>query len=139
MPHPRAYVQGGLEMTNVNELAGAIVSAVQQYTAEVETAIPGIVDDSAAELVQEIRSSAPKRSGKYAKGWTARKLGERVRSREGYAKLVCNPKRYYLAHLLEYGHAKRGGGRVSGKPHIRPAHDRVVPGFENKLRSIVKR
>lgn len=126
-------------MTDINGLADAIMEAMQEYTEEVEEAIPDIVDSTADAMVEEIRSAAPKRSGKYAKGWTARQLGESTRSKEGYAKLVCNPKRYYIAHLVEYGHAKRGGGRVAGKPHIRPACDRLLPEFEKKIEEAVKR
>lgn len=126
-------------MTNVGDLADAIVEAMIEYTEEVEEAIPEIVDSTADAMVSEISMAAPRKTGKYAKGWTARKLGESTRSKEGYAKLVCNPKRYSLAHLLEYGHAKRGGGRVAGKPHIRPACDKLLPEFERKIEEAVKR
>lgn len=126
-------------MTDIDGLADAIMDAMQEYTAEVEEAIPDIVDNAADAMVKEIRATAPKRTGKYAKGWTARQLGERARSKEGYAKLVCNPKRYAIAHLAEYGHAKRSGGRVAGKPHIRPACDKLLPEFEKKIEEAVKR
>jgi hypothetical protein len=126
-------------MTNINNLADAIMDAMLEYTEEVEEAIPDIVDGTADAMVKEISQTAPKRTGEYAKGWTSRKLGERTRSKEGYAKLVCNPKRYSIAHLVEYGHAKRVGGRVAGKPHIRPACDKLLPEFEKKIEEAVKR
>ena len=125
-------------MTDINGLADAVMDAMIAYTKDVEEAIPDVVDNTADVMVKEIRATAPKRSGKYAKGWTVRQLGERTRSKEGYAKLVCNPKRYSIAHLVEYGHAKRGGGRVSGKPHIRPVCDRLLPEFEKKIERAVK-
>lgn len=126
-------------MTNINNLADAIIDAMLEYTEEVEEAIPDIVDNTASAMVKEIRASAPKRTGEYAKGWTSRQLGDRTRSKEGYAKLVCNPKRYSIAHLAEHGHAKRNGGRVAGKPHIRPACDKLLPEFEQKIEEAVKR
>ena len=54
------------------------------------------------EAVKELKSSSPKRSGKYARGWgktdTSGKIG-------GKQYTVHNKTRYRVAHLLEFGHA----------------------------------
>ena len=42
-----------------------------------------------------------------------------------------------LPHLLEYGHAKRGGGRVPGRAHIKPVEDKITKDFERKVRAII--
>ena len=76
------------------------------------------VSDEYRTVKSEIRSSAPVRSGRYAKSWTTKKTKE---SSTALEVTVYSPSRYMLAHLLEHGHAKRGGGRVRAIPHIAPA------------------
>lgn len=67
----------------------------------------------------------------YSKSWTVKTTKETSESLE---LTVCSPKKYQLAHLLEKGHAKRGGGRTKAQLHIAPAEDNAVKQLESNIK-----
>ena len=120
------------EVIKVDDLVGEITLAVRTYTEEVGAAIEEAVKETARALAADLRETSPKKTGEYAKGWTAKK--------EGPGRyVVYNKKKPQLTHLLEHGHAKAGGGRVEGRPHIKPAEERHVPQLEKKIVQILER
>lgn len=72
-------------------------------------------------------------TGKYASGWSSRVEETRM----GATATLYNSKVPGLPHLLEFGHAMRGGGRVSGRVHIKPVEDELTKAFEQTLRNEV--
>jgi len=121
-----------MAVIKVDDLAGEIVLAIQAYTEDVSEAIDQAARDTAKAMAKDLRETSPKDTGEYAKGWTHRKEAP-----GSYR--VYNKKKPQLTHLLEHGHAKAGGGRVEGIPHIKPAEDRYVPEFEKKVQQILER
>ena len=111
-------------MTSIDNLAAEIMQGLQEYADLADTAMKKAVRKN------EISANAPADTGKYAKSWTTKKTGENSHSLEI---TVHSKNRYQLAHLLEKGHAKRGGGRVSGKPHIAPAEENGVQLLEHLI------
>lgn len=117
-------------MTSVDNLAAEIMKGLTEYSDLADMEMKKAVRKTATAVKKEISANAPKRTGKYAKSWTAKKTKENSHSLE---MTVHSKNRYQLAHLLEKGHAKRGGGRVSGRPHIAPAEENGVQMFENLI------
>lgn len=117
-------------MTTVDAMADKIMKGLTDYADLADTAMKKAVRKTAKSVKDEISSNAPKRTGAYSKSWTAKKTKENSHSLE---MTVHSKNRYQLAHLLEKGHAKRGGGRVSGKPHIAPAKEKGVQLFEKLI------
>lgn len=87
------------------------------YTEQVGEKTDQILKKVARDTVKELKSSSPKDKGDYAKSWAVKS----VKSGRLTSYVVHNKKHYQLTHLLEKGHAKRNGGRVSARVHIKPA------------------
>lgn len=107
---------------------------LEEYTEEVTIAIEEEIDKTAKLVLDEIKRTSPVKTGKYKKGWKIKKedrKGEVVR-------IIYNKDKGSIVHLLELGHAKRGGGRVSAKSHMRPAYDKYVPQMEKSIEEIIK-
>ena len=118
----------------IDRLAAEITKAVQEYTEDVTEAIERKVDEVADQVLKEVKRTAPKRTGKYRRGFVKTNRDAPGRTR----RIVWNKKRYMIVHLLEFGHAKRGGGRVAARPHLRPAYDKYVPKLIEEIRKIIK-
>lgn len=99
------------------QLSGVIMDSLKEYRKLSAEAMKDAVEKTAKDVKNEIQDKAPVRTGRYKRSWTVTKTEENA------DKLVMtvHAGRYQLTHLLEHGHAKRGGGRVAAIPHIAPA------------------
>ena len=114
-----------------DSLADAIVESLEEYAGQVADTVKQAVNQVTDECLQEIRQKSPKDTGDYRKGWKKKKAfenGSQLRN------VIYNATDYQLTHLLEKGHAKAGGGRVAGIPHIDPAEEHAASSLEEKIR-----
>ena len=111
--------------------ADEITKALQEYTTEVEEGLEEAKEKIAKESVKTLKSTSPKRYGQYAKSWRAKNVGSAW-------VIHVAPPHYRLAHLLEKGHVKKGGGRVPGKVHIAPVEERAIKEFEREVERVIK-
>ena len=105
-------------MTSIDDMAQEIMRGLTEYADLADTAMKAAVKKTATSVKKEISANAPVKSGRYKKSWVTKKTKENSHSLE---MTVHSKNRYQIAHLLEHGHAKRGGGRVAAIPHIAPA------------------
>ncbi len=116
--------------TKIDNLAKEIMDGLKEYADLATDDLKQSVRKAGTTVRKEIAAAAPKHTGAYAKSWTVKKTKETSNS---LVVTVHSKNRYQLAHLLEYGHAKRGGGRVSAKPHIANAEQNAIENFEREI------
>lgn len=100
------------------ELAKTIDREFNEYVEMAVKDVKEVVKKVADDTKEEIQTNAPVKTGKYKKSWTVTKTKDTSLS---MVMTVHSKTRYRLTHLLENGHAKRGGGRTRAFPHIAPA------------------
>ncbi len=120
---------------SIGQMAEAITEELTKYRDLAADKTKKAVRRAGKTVREDIQANAPERTGAYAKSWKTKVTAE---DSQGLDLVVYSPSRYRIAHLLEYGHARRNGGRVRAIPHIAPAEERgagqLLADIEKELR-----
>ena len=108
------------DRVKIDGMAAAIMEGLQEYADLATDDLKKAVREAGTSVKKDIQANAPKRTGAYSKSWTVTTTKETSNSLE---LTVHSKNKYQLAHLLEFGHAKRGGGRTKAQAHIAPAEE----------------
>ena len=108
---------------DIDDLADEIMAGLMEYEGLATDTVKKAVKKAGNKVKKEIQNNAPVDTGKYKKSFKVTKRKETSNSLE---LTVHSKDKYQLTHLLEKGHAKRGGGRVSAQPHIAPAEEEGI-------------
>lgn len=116
---------------NLEDELGRILD---EYMDDVEETANKVINQVAKEAAQKLKDTSPRKTGKYASGWTVKK-GKKLNA------VVYNATRPGLTHLLEESHPIRNQygtwGRSTARPHIAPvrewAEEEVVKRIEEAL------
>lgn len=117
-----------MKTVSIDEMGNAIQKEFEEYVENTAEEVKKILKEVADDTKEEIVRNAPVDTGRYKKSWTVTQTGK---SKEG-ATYTVHAGRYRLTHLLENGHAKRGGGRVKAYPHISKGEDLAIKELKQK-------
>ena len=118
------------------ELQKSIAEYLENYAENIGEEVEKTSNEIGKEARDELQQTSPKRTGKYAKGWTIKKD---KKNKTYFSVKIHNKTDYQLTHLLEFGHATRNGGRAKAIPHIRPVEDKYKAKFEKEIKERIRR
>lgn len=119
------------QRVTVDQMADAIMDGLLEYAELATDTMKDCVKKAGNTVKKETQANAPVKSGRYKKSWAVKRQKETSTTLE---MVVHSRNRYQLTHLLEKGHAKRGGGRVKAMPHIGPAEEKGIRMLEDSIR-----
>lgn len=109
-----------MAVIKADELTRAITQILDEYGPVAQEAIEAASKDVAKDAVKTLKKGGGfGGTGEFNKGWTSSTETDRL----GSITTVYNKNQPGLAHLLEFGHAKRGGGRTKAFNFIAPVAD----------------
>lgn len=118
----------------IDNLASEVMKGLMEYKDLVTSDMKVAVRKAGRSVKKDIQANAPKKTGAYSKSW---KVSTTKETSESLELTVHSPKKYQLAHLLEKGHAKRGGGRTKAIPHIAPAEENAGKQLESDIKKAI--
>lgn len=121
----------------LDNLQTEINRILDEYEGQVQTNLNEITKRVGKAGTQALRNESlakfpesKKHKKRYGNTWTSKTETNRI-----YTRVIIYSSMPGLPHLLEYGHAKRGGGRVQGKVHIETVERQVVNQFEAEVKA----
>ena len=123
------------DRVKIDQMAHVIMEGLQEYADLATDDMKAAVKKAGDEAKKDVQAGAPVKSGKYKKSWTVKTTKENANTLEV---TVHSRNRYQIAHLLEFGHAKRGGGRVRAFPHIAPAEQKAAELLDREVERALK-
>lgn len=123
-----------MNKVKIDNLSGAVMEELKKYAVLTKEKVKDAVQNAGKTVRDEIKASAPSNTGKYGKSWAIKTVKETADSLE---LVVYSGNKYQLTHLLEFGHAKRGGGRVAARPHIANAEEKAIKVFEEEIQEAI--
>lgn len=119
---------------SIDSLAETVIKALNEYKDIAEGDFEEVAKSVAKEGAKKLKATSPRGSGKGRKGHYANGWGVTY-ERKGNGKFrftVHNKKKPGLAHLLEYGHQLRQGGKAKAIVHIKPVEEWCNEEFEKR-------
>lgn len=112
---------------SADAMASTIAGILEDYEQDVSEAIEKTSKEVAKQVVRELKQGGGYQGGKkFNAGWTSKTEKTRLET----VTHVYNKSYPGLAHLLEFGHARRGGGRnTTAFNFISPINDTVADKF----------
>ena len=120
---------------SIGNLASEVMKQMEEYSSVTAEGMKKAVKSAGKTVRQEIKATAPARSGDYAKSWSVKKANETSTKLE---LTVYSRNRYQIAHLLEYGHGLHQGGRTRAFPHISEAEAKGAEQLENDIERMLR-
>ena len=122
---------------NYGQVADEIAQILADYGDHAVKVLNEEAEKSGEACAKALRKSSPKGGSKrkpYRNGWTCKLVDRRGTGSLIKTAVVHNKNKPQIAHLLEYGHAKRNGGMVDGIEHIRPAEAEYTEEFVESVK-----
>lgn len=123
------------DRVRIDEFAKAVMDGLEEYANLATEDLKKAVKKAGQECKKNVQEKAPVKTGKYKKSWAVKTTKETSNSMEV---TVHSTNQYQLTHLLEFGHAKRGGGRTRSFPHIAPGEQIAIEALEREVEAALK-
>lgn len=111
-----------------------IKDILNEYSTDIQENIVEVAQKVAKKGAEQLKSTSPKRTGAYRKGWRTKTT---IRKGE-VESVIYNTTNWQLTHLLEKSHLLRNGKRSTPKVHIAPVEQQCIKEYEREVEKVIK-